>query len=108
MAVALDPPLLLIMAAFTVAAIGIILGALVILAGKPVPLALADWVMTGPTAVGVMAGFSNLDTRRRVNSVHWPPTWVSTAYRAGVACCTVGIGVGAWQIALWLNTLSPQ
>jgi hypothetical protein len=95
------PPLRMVAAGFAVAVTGIVLGTLAAANGSTVLLAFAGWLLAGPAAIGVMAWFTHVDTRRRLNSVYSAPTWLATAYWTVVAVCGVGIGVGAWQIALW-------
>jgi hypothetical protein len=95
------PPLRKIAAALAVAVTGIVLSAVAVNSDSTVLLAFAGWLLAGPAAIGVMAWFTHEDTRRRLSSVYSAPTWLPTAYWAVVAVCAVGIGVGAWQIALW-------
>ncbi|MDH6196284.1 hypothetical protein M2272_002927 [Mycobacterium frederiksbergense] len=95
------PPVTLFAAAFVTALTGVILGVAAITGDTTVVLAFAGWLLAGPAAIGVLAWFSGVDTRRRLSSVYSAPTWLSTAYWAVLATCAVGIGLGAWQLALW-------
>lgn len=95
------PPLALFTAAFAVAVIGVVLGIVAASTGSMVLLAFAGWLLAGPAAIGALAWFSSIDTRRRLSSVYSAPTWLSTAYWVVVGTCAVGIGIDAWQIALW-------
>ncbi|OHU86024.1 hypothetical protein [Mycobacterium talmoniae] len=95
------PPLQLVAAALAVALVGIIFGVAATVTGSTVVLAFAGWLLAGPAAIGVLAWFNAADTRRRLSSVYSAPTWLSTAYWVVLAACAVGIGIGAWQIALW-------
>lgn len=95
------PPLTVAAAALAAALVGTVLGAAAAATDSMVELAFAGWLLAGPAAIGVLAWFNSLDTRRRINSVYAAPTWLSTAYWVVVAVCAAGIAVGAWQIALW-------
>lgn len=95
------PPLLLIAAALIAAALGVVLGLVAAGAGSSIALAFAGWLLAGPGAIGVLAWFIHVDTRRRLESVYSAPSWLSTAYWVVIATCAAGIGVGAWHIALW-------
>lgn len=94
------PPLALVVAALAFAAVGIALGVVAVYTGSAAP-AFAGWLLAGPVAIGTLAWFTHLDTRRRASSVYSAPTWLRAVYWVVVAPCAVGIGVGAWQIALW-------
>lgn len=94
------PPLSLIAAAFAVAVLGVFLG-LVALTDSTVLPAFAGWLLAGPAAIGILAWFTHVDTRRRLSSVYSAPTWLRTAYWGVVTTCALGIGVGAWQMALF-------
>lgn len=100
-----SPPLRLFAAALAAAIVGVICGGLVTLTGSGVLLAFAGWLLAGPAAIGVLAAFNSVDTRRRLSSVYSAPTWLSSAYWVVLATCAVGIGVAAWQIALWAGRL---
>ncbi len=94
------PPLALVIVALAFAAVGIALGVVAVYTGSAVP-AFTGWLLAGPVAIGTLARFTHLDTRRRVSSLYSAPTWLSAVYWVVVAPCAVGIGIGAWQIALW-------
>lgn len=94
------PPLVLVVVALAFATVGIVLGGVAAHTGSTAP-AFAGWLLAGPVAIGTLAWFTHLDTRRRVSSVYSAPTWLSTVYWVVVVPCAVGIGVGAWRIALW-------
>lgn len=98
------PPLGLLAAAFGAAVAGVVLAALsvgVASPGSTALLAFAGWLLAGPAAIGVLAGFNGVDTRRRLSSVYSSPTWLRGARWSIAATCAVGIGVGAWELALW-------
>ena len=63
--------------------------------------ALAGWLLAGPLAIGALAMYSRVDTRRRSESIYSAPRWAATLYWAVLVVCLVGIALGAWQIALW-------
>jgi hypothetical protein len=95
------PPLQLVAAALGAAVAGIALAAVAAATETTVALAFAGWLLAGPAAIGVLAWFTHVDTRRRISSVYSAPTWLTTAYWSVVVICAAGIGFGAWQIALW-------
>ena len=66
---------------------------------------LAGWLLAGPVAIGVLAQYSRVDTRRRTDAVYSAPTWTGGAYWLVLAVCLVGIALAAWQIALWAGRL---
>jgi hypothetical protein len=63
--------------------------------------ALAGWLLAGPLAIGALAVYTRVDTRRRSESIYSAPRWTATLYWAVLVLCLVGIALGAWQIALW-------
>ncbi len=63
--------------------------------------ALAGWLLAGPIAIGALAVYTRVDTRRRSESIYSAPRWTATLYWAVLGVCLVGIALGAWQIALW-------
>jgi hypothetical protein len=63
--------------------------------------ALAGWLLAGPLAIGALAVYTRVDTRRRSESIYSAPRWTGTLYWAVLVVCLVGIALGAWQIALW-------
>jgi hypothetical protein len=96
------PPLFLFAVAFGVALVGAVIAGVW---GAAILAALGGWLLAGPLAIGVLAAFTHVDTRRRARAVYSAPTWVSTLYWAVLACCAVGIGIGAWRIAMWAGKL---
>lgn len=98
------PPLLIAGTAFAVAGMGTLLAIAAAIADSPVLPAFVGWLLAGPAAIGLLARFSSLDTRRRVSSVYSAPTWVPFVYWVVVITCVTGIALGAWRIALWAGT----
>jgi hypothetical protein len=96
------PPVALFALAFALAAVGLAIG---LVWGPRVTAAFAGWLLAGPVAIGVLAEFSRVDTRRRTHAVYSAPRWVQNVYWAILGVCLVGIAVGAWHIALWAGTL---
>jgi hypothetical protein len=96
------PPVALIALAFALAAVGLAIG---LVWGPQVREAFAGWLLAGPVAIGVLAEFSRVDTRRRTNAVYSAPRWVPNVYWTILVVCLLGIAVGAWRIALWAGTL---
>lgn len=102
------PPLRLVGAAFAVAVAGLVLAVLSVGAASPASTALlasAGWLLAGPVAIGVLAAFHGVDTRRRLSSVYSSPMWLRSAHWVVIAACATGIGVGAWEMALWAGRL---
>ena len=96
------PPLALFALAFALAAVGLAIG---LAWGPRLAAAFAGWVLAGPVAIGALAEFSRVDTRRRTHAVYSAPRWVPNLYWAILGVCLLGIAVGAWHIALWAGTL---
>jgi hypothetical protein len=96
------PPVALFALAFACAVAGLAIG---VWWGPRVGAAFTGWLLAGPVAIGVLAEFSRVDTRRRTDAVYSAPRWVRDVYWAIVAVCLLGIAVGAWHIALWAGTL---
>ena len=63
--------------------------------------ALAGWLLAGPVAIGALAVYTRVDTRRRSESIYSAPRWAARLYWVVLAVCLIGIALGAWQIALW-------
>lgn len=98
------PPLRLLGVALAVAVVGFVLAGLSAGAASPVStavLAFAGWLLAGPVAIGVLATFHGVDTRRRLSSVYSSPMWLRSAHWVVIATCAAGVGVGAWELALW-------
>jgi hypothetical protein len=91
--------------ALALALVGVALAGARALGGPMIAAAVAGWLSAGPLAIGALAVFSRVDTRRRTEAIYSAPTWTSTLYWVVLAVCLVGIAVGAWQIALWAGTL---
>ncbi|KZS51724.1 hypothetical protein A4G26_19940 [Mycobacterium kansasii] len=99
------PPLAWFGVAFALAIVGVALAGISALTGPMIATALGGWLLAGPFAIGALAIFSRVDTRRRTEAVYSAPTWTSTLYWGVLAVCLLGIAVGAWQIALWAGTM---
>jgi hypothetical protein len=96
------PPMALFALAFALAAAGLAIG---LVWGPRLAAAFAGWLLAGPVAIGVLAEFSRVDTRRRTRAVYSAPRWVPNVYWAILGVCLAGIAVAAWHIALWAGTL---
>lgn len=99
------PPLVWFAVALALALAGAALAGLSALSGPTIAAAAAGWLLAGPFAIGALAVFSRVDTRRRTEAIYSAPTWTSTLYWVVLAVCLAGIALGAWQIALWAGTL---
>lgn len=99
------PPLVWFAVAFALAVAGAALAGLSAVSGPMIEAAAAGWLLAGPLAIGALAVFSRVDTRRRTEAIYSAPSWTSTLYWVVLAVCLAGIALGAWQIALWAGTL---
>jgi hypothetical protein len=88
--------------ALVLAVAGVVLALLSATSGGGILVtALAGWLLAGPIAIGALAVYSRVDTRRRSESIYSAPRWAATLYWAVLTVCLLGIALGAWQIALW-------
>lgn len=94
------PPLGLFALAAGLAAVGIMVAAVW---GAALLAAAAGWLLAGPVAIGVLAAYTRVDTRRRTQAVYSAPTWTGMVYAAVVAVCLIGIALGAWHLAVWVG-----
>jgi hypothetical protein len=92
------PPLALFGLAIALAAAGVLIAGLW---GSAVAAAAVGWFLAGPAAIGALAVYTLVDTRRRTDAVYSAPSWTGAMYWVVVAVCLVGITVGAWHLALW-------
>jgi hypothetical protein len=92
------PPLRYLALAIVLAAAGVLIAGLW---GSAVAAAAVGWFLAGPAAIGVLAVFTLVDTRRRTDAVYSAPSWIGAAYWAVVVVCLIGIAAGAWELALW-------
>jgi hypothetical protein len=92
------PPLALLGLATAIAAAGVLIAGVW---GAAVVAAAVGWSLAGPGAIGVLAFYTLVDTRRRTDAVYSAPSWNGVAYWAVVSVCLIGITVGAWHLALW-------
>ncbi|OBF66372.1 hypothetical protein A5753_06550 [Mycobacterium sp. 852002-51971_SCH5477799-a] len=99
------PPLVWFVVALALGVAGIALAGASALGRPMIAAAVAGWLLAGPLAIGALAVFSRVDTRRRAEAIYSAPTWTSRLYWIVLAVCLLGIAVGAWQIALWAGTL---
>ena len=92
------PPLNLFGLAIALAAAGALIAGVW---GGALAAATVGWFLAGPAAIGVLAVYTLVDTRRRTDAVYSAPSWTGTVYWAAVAVCLIGITIGAWHLALW-------
>lgn len=99
------PPWPLIFGALACAVLGAVASAVDIWVPGTPTLAMIGWVLAGPIAIGVLAAFTRVDTHRRTVAVYSAGHWIRTGYWGVLATCLVGVGIAAWQIALWAGRL---
>ncbi|PWD51207.1 hypothetical protein C8046_11650 [Serinibacter arcticus] len=80
---------------------GLLGGALALALGQSIVIAVATWVVAGPTAFALLSQFTSRDTRLRSAPLYVAPTWVPLLYRATVVVALLGIACAAWRIADW-------
>ena len=68
-------------------------------------VAVAAWVLAGPVAIGLLAVFVRQDVQQRARPLYDAPSWIRVLYCSTIAAVALGIGVGAWNIALWAGRL---
>ncbi len=96
------PPLKWFAVTLVIAVAGAVLALISAASGGGVLMtALAGWLLAGPLAIGALAVYTRVDTRRRSESIYSAPRWAARLYWAVLVVCLVGIALGAWQIALW-------
>ena len=96
------PPLKWCAVTLLLAVAGVVLALISAASGGGVLVtALAGWLLAGPLAIGALAVYTRVDTRRRSESIYSAPRWAANLYWAVLVVCLVGIALGAWQIALW-------
>ena len=96
------PPLVWFAVALGLAVVGAIIAIVVFILGSSWgALAILGWLLAGPVAIGALAVYTRVDTRRRTEAIYSAPTWTSTLYWVVLGACLVGIALSAWQIALW-------
>jgi hypothetical protein len=93
------PPLSLLGLAVVLAVTGASLAG--VWGGGAVITTAIGWSLAGPVAIGVLAFYTLVDTRRRTEAVYSAPNWAATAYWAVVLVCMAGITISAWYLALW-------
>ena len=92
------PPLNLFVLAIALAAAGVLIAGIW---GNTLIDAALGWLLAGPVAIGVLAIYTLVDTRRRTDAVYSAPSWTGSAYWVVIAVCLAGIAIGAWHLALW-------
>ena len=92
------PPLALFGFAIALAAAGVLIAGVW---GGAVAAAAVGWFLAGPAAIGVLAYYTLVDTRRRTDAVYSAPSWTGAVYWTVVSVCLIGIAFGAWHLALW-------
>lgn len=94
------PPLTWLGVSVAAALLGLLLAALL---GALPPLAVIGWLLAGPVAIGALAVYISIDTRRRAGAVYVAPNWLTAAYYACLVVCLAGVVVAAVRIALWVG-----
>jgi hypothetical protein len=99
------PPLMWFGVAIALALGGALIAGIGALTGGLVATAMLGWLLAGPAAIGALAVFNRVDTRRRTEAIYSAPTWTTTLYWVVLGLALIGIVIAAWQIALWAGTL---
>jgi hypothetical protein len=94
------PPLVWFAVALGLAVLGAVVAGVGAILGPWWTTALLGWLLAGPVAIGALAVYTRVDTRRRTEAIYSAPGWTSTLYWVVLAACLLGIAVSAWQIAL--------
>ena len=92
------PPLALFGLAIALAATGAVIAGVW---GDALVAAGVGWLLAGPLAIGLLAIYTLVDTRRRADAVYSAPSWTGAVYWTVVAVCLIGISISAWHLALW-------
>ncbi|WP_354523923.1 hypothetical protein [Mycolicibacterium sp. 624] len=92
------PPLALFGLAIALATAGAVIAGVW---GDALAAAGVGWLLAGPLAIGLLAIYTLVDTRRRTNAVYSAPSWTGAAYWTAVTVCMAGIAISAWYLALW-------
>lgn len=95
------PPLRWFVVALGLALLGLIVVTVGAVTGGSLVTAVTGWLLAGPAAIGALAMYTRVDTRRRTDAIYSAPAWAPRLYWAVLAVCLIGIALGAWQIALW-------
>lgn len=92
------PPLPWLVAGLAAAVVGLVVAAVAV-ADRSLVLGSAGWVLAGPLAIGLLAGFVVADGRRRQRT--WYVSGAAAAWlrRALVAAALIGVALAAWAIA---------
>lgn len=99
------PPLIWVAAALALALGGAAVALIGVLTGGMIGTALTGWLLAGPAAIGALAVYNRVDTRRRTASIYSAPAWTARLYWVVLAACLVGIALSAWQIASWAGRI---
>lgn len=91
-----------LIAAALVALVGLILALASFGSG---PIAVAAWVVSGLTAIGVLAVFTVRDTKARAGAFYSQPVWVPWTVRVVFVLSCAGVLISAWNIADWIGRL---
>jgi hypothetical protein len=97
-----QPPVLWLIGAAVLAVVCAVAAAIL---GTSPQVAFAAWVGAGPVAIGLLAAFSVQDTAQRARPVYSAQPWTRVLYWAVVVLAFIGIGISAWQLALWAGRL---
>ena len=92
------PPLALFGLAIALATAGAVIAGVW---GDALAAAGVGWLLAGPLAIGLLAIYTLVDTRRRTDAVYSAPSWTGGVYWTVVAVCMIGISISAWHLALW-------
>lgn len=95
------PPVLFVVGACGIALVGLVVG----IVAWASAAAIVGWVVSGPIAIGTLAAFVLVDTKRRSEPIYASPGWTRPLYSVAMAVSIAGIVVGAVGFALWVGRL---
>ena len=89
------PPLKWFAVALVMAAAGVVLALVSATGGGGVFVpALAGWLLAGPLAIGALAVYTRVDTRRRSESIYSAPRWAADVVLGGAGRVSGGHRIG--------------
>lgn len=94
-----SPPIVLLAAAAAAAITAIVLVAMV----RTSQWAILGWALAGPVAIGVLALFVHVDTKRRAAAIYVQPDWIKAAYGTVAVVVVAAIILTSLATAFWFG-----